>query len=73
MQDATPIIAIRNAIPATGYPRVDVRASSTARNHEKRRALLDSSRAALIYVQGTCAQAHLVNPKTGKVLGTDDE
>ena len=30
----------------------------------------------LTYVQVTClacAQAHLVNPKTGKVLGTDDE
>ena len=28
------------------------------------------------YVQVTrlaCAQAHLVNPKTGKVLGSDDE
>ena len=30
----------------------------------------------LTYVQVTClacAQAHLVNPKTGKVLGSDDE
>jgi hypothetical protein len=30
----------------------------------------------LTYVQITClayAQAHLVNPKTGKVLGSDDE
>jgi hypothetical protein len=30
----------------------------------------------LTYIQVTClacAQAHLVNPKTGKVLGSDDE
>ena len=30
----------------------------------------------LTYIQGTClacAQAHLVNPKTGKVQGSDDE
>ena len=30
----------------------------------------------LTYIQMTClacAQAHLVNPKTGKVLGSDDE
>ena len=30
----------------------------------------------LMYIQVTClacAQAHLVNPKTGKVLGSDDE
>ena len=36
----------------------------------------DTEDDALAYVQVTClacAQAHLVKPKTGKVLGSDDE
>jgi hypothetical protein len=36
----------------------------------------DPADESLTYIQVTClacAQAHLVNPKTGKVLGSDDE
>ena len=64
MQDATPSIAIKNAIPATGYPQVEVRfCSPNEVSDEKQRAPVD----------GSCARAQLVNPKTGKVLGSDDE
>ena len=81
MPDEAARIAIMNAIPATAVLKGE-RAGKfcgslmSEDNHEKRRALLDSSRAARIYVQGTCfacALAHLVNPRTGKVLGAEDE
>ena len=43
MQDATPIIAIRNAIPATGYPSARVRHPKSEGNDQKRRAPVDCS------------------------------
>jgi hypothetical protein len=67
MQDATPSIAIRNAIPATGYPLAGAGLfgcpAPSESSDEKRRAPVDSS----------CAHAHLVNPKTGRLSGSDDE
>ena len=43
MQDATPIIAIRNAIPATGYPSARVCHPLSEGNDQKRRAPVDCS------------------------------
>jgi hypothetical protein len=89
MQDATPSIAIRNAIPATGYPSARVCHPLSEGNDQKRRAPVDcsvirteglgpisarTSRLGQLMIPLTrVAQAHLVNSKTGKVLGSDEE
>ena len=83
MQDATPIIAIRNAIPATGYPSARVCHLLSDGNDQKRRAPVDcsvirtggvgpinarTSRLGQLMIPLTCvARAHLVIPKTDKL------
>ena len=81
MQDATPIIAIRNAIPATGYPPARVCHPLSEGNDQKRRAPVDcsvirtgelrprTSRLGRLMIPLTrVARAHRVSPKPGVVL-----
>ena len=84
MQDATPIIAIRNANSGHGYPSARVCHPLSEGNDQKRRAPVDcsvirtgglgpinarTSRLEQLMIPLTCvARAHLVTPKPGVVL-----